>query len=98
MEVQKLKKLWGKDMDTQHPLLLEIKNKMDIPLTEEEMAAMQERAEQYKREYLEHPHETLLRQKNYEFNELEGEKEHLKLKEAWIKKEFYEEELGEEEP
>ena len=57
-------------MDTQHPLLLEIKNKMDIPLTEEEMAAMQERAEQYKREYLEHPHETALRQKNYEFNEI----------------------------
>jgi hypothetical protein len=34
LEVEKLKKLWGKDVDTKHPLLLEIKSKLDISLTE----------------------------------------------------------------
>ena len=53
---------------------------------------MEERAEQYKREYLEHPKNTYLRQKNFEYNEIEAEKDHLKLKEAWIKKDSYEDE------
>ena len=28
LEVQKLKKLWGKDIDLKHPLLMEIKSKL----------------------------------------------------------------------
>ena len=57
-------------MDTKHPLLLEIQKKLDITVTQEEMAAMEEKADQFKREYLEHPKNTHLRQKNYEYNEL----------------------------
>lgn len=95
LEVEKLKKLWGKDIDTRHPLLIEIKSKLEISLSEEEIAAMDERAEQYKREYLEHPKNRQLRQQSYEYNEREGEKEHLKVKEAWLKHEAFEEEMEE---
>jgi hypothetical protein len=45
LEVEKLKKLWGKDVDNRHPLLLEIEAKLNIALTPDELAAMEEKAE-----------------------------------------------------
>lgn len=69
LEVEKLKKLWGKDVDTRHPLLLEIEGKLNIALSPEELAAMEEKAEQFKQEYLNHPKNRQLRQQSYEFNE-----------------------------
>lgn len=56
-------------MDTSHPLLLEIKSKLEIPLTDEEIAAMNEKAEQFKQEYLTHPTNRRMRQITYEYNE-----------------------------
>ncbi len=59
--MEKLKKLWGRDVDTKHPLLLEIKSKLEITLSDDEIAAMEEKAEEYKRAYLEHPRKRHLR-------------------------------------
>ncbi len=74
LEVEKLKKLWGKDVDTKHPLLLEIKSKLDISLTEEEMSALNQKAEQFKQEYLSHSKHGKQRELIYEYNEREAEK------------------------
>ena len=46
---------------------------------------MQERAERYEREYLEHPKDRQLRRQGHEHDLKEGEKEHLKVKEAFLK-------------
>jgi hypothetical protein len=73
-----LKKLWGKDVDNRHPLLLEIESKLNVGLSPEEMAAMEEKAEQFKQEYLNHPKNKQLRQQSYEYNEREMEKENAK--------------------
>ena len=80
-----MKKLWGKELDTSHPLLLEIEGKLNVGLDEEELKIMQERAERYEREYLEHPKDRQLRRQGHEHDLKEGEKEHLKVKEAFLK-------------
>ena len=45
---------------------------------------MQKKAERYQREYLEHPKNRQLRQHGHELNLKEGEKEHLRIKEAFL--------------
>jgi hypothetical protein len=85
LEVEKLKRLWGKDVDTKHPLLLEIEGKLSLALSPEEVQAMEEKADQFKQEYLNHPKHRQLRQQSYEYNERETEKENAKAKEAWLK-------------
>lgn len=61
--------MWGKDVDNKHPLLLEIEKKLDIAISPEEMAAMEEKAEQFKQQYLNHPKNKKLRHQSYEYNE-----------------------------
>ena len=73
-------------MDTKHPLLIEINAKMNVGLSEEEIEAMEEMADKYKREYLEHPKHRQIRQQAYEENDREAEKEDLKIREAWSKR------------
>jgi hypothetical protein len=46
---------------------------------------MEEKAERYEREYLEHPKNRQLRQQSHELFTKEGEKEHLRVKEAFLK-------------
>lgn len=89
LEVEKLKKLWGKDVDNKHPLLLEIEKKLDIALSPEEMSAMEEKAEHFKQQYLNHPKNKKLRQQSYEYNEREMERENAKIREAFLKHELY---------
>ena len=76
-------------MDNRHPLLLEIEAKLNVGLSAEEMAAMEEKAEQFKQEYLNHPKNKQLRQQSYEYNEREMEKENAKGREAWLKHELF---------
>jgi hypothetical protein len=96
LEVEKLKKLWGKDVDTRHPLLLEIESKLSVTLSEEEIAAMEEKGEQFKQEYLNHPKNKELRKQSFEINEREAEKDNARIKEAWIKHELFGGEEGDE--
>ena len=49
---------------------------------------MEERAEQYKQEFLDHPTERVLRQQYWDNNEREAQKEELKIQEAWLKMEM----------
>lgn len=55
-------------------MLLEIKSKLDISLTEEEMSALNQKAEQFKQEYLSHSKHGKQRELIYEYNEREAEK------------------------
>ena len=49
IELERLKKLWGKEVDTKHPLLIEISGKLDLGMSEEEISMMEEMADKVKR-------------------------------------------------
>lgn len=50
---------------------------------------MEEKGEQFKQAYLNHPKNRELRQQSYEYNQREAEKEDAKLREAWLKHEMF---------
>jgi hypothetical protein len=49
------------------------------------MRAMEQKGEEYKQAYLNHPRNTALRRQSFDYNALEVEKENLKMREQWIK-------------
>jgi hypothetical protein len=46
---------------------------------------MEQKGEEYKQAYLNHPRNTALRRQSFDYNALEVEKENLKMREQWIK-------------
>lgn len=85
LELEKLKKTSGYEIAPNHPLLLELNEKLQRRLTPEEEAKLDEMSEHYKNEYLNHPKNTQKRREKYEKLEKLNELAELKIKEAFIK-------------
>lgn len=73
MELEKLKKATGNEIAPNHPLLVELNQKLQKRLTPEEEAKLDEMSEQFKNEYLNHPKNTQQRRVKFEKTEKENE-------------------------
>ncbi len=89
--MQRLKKAVGNEIEPTHPLLLELNEKLQRRLTDEEEAKMEEMSQQFKNEYLNHPKNTEYRRQKYEKSSKEAEILETRIKEAFIKYQSIEE-------
>ena len=86
-----MKKAVGNEIEPTHPLLLELNEKLQRRLTDEEEAKMEEMSQQFKNEYLNHPKNTEYRRQKYEKSSKEAEILETRIKEAFIKYQSIEE-------
>lgn len=85
LELERLKKNTGNEIAPNHPLVLELNEKLQLRFTPEEEAKLNQMSEQYKNEYLNHPKNTEKRRAKFEKAEKEAELAEQRIKEAFIK-------------
>lgn len=85
LELERLKKTSGNEIAPNHPLLVELNQKLQKRLTPEEEAKLDEMSVQFKNDYLNHPKNTQQRRVKYEKTAKENEILELRIKEAFIK-------------
>lgn len=72
LELERLKKSTGNEVEPTHPLVVELNKKLRKTLTQEEEDKLDEMSEQYKNEYLNHPKNTEKRRTKFEKYEKEA--------------------------